>query len=78
MQGLIEFCPGLKRLVYILGWLYEIILDQVNPYSSRLFAPPSLWPGWEWGQINAYQSHRERPWEPYRYRGTVDIDDDEF
>lgn len=76
MQGLIEFCPGLKRLTYILGWLYEIIQDQVNPLRSALFVPPSLWPGWDWGWMNAYHSHRERPWERYRYRGTDDFEDE--
>lgn len=68
------------RVRLILDWFFAIILDQVNPYAQDPFVSPSLWPGWDWGWLNAIQSHSASPWEPNRYRFlyTDDDEDDDY
>ena len=65
--------------MFILEWFHEIMLDQVNPALCRMFCPPSLWPGWDWAQMNAIYSNRTSPWHSSwvfsAYNGVPDDDD---
>lgn len=67
-------CPGLIRFYQVLTWLYAIIRDQVKPGCDWYTGCPSLWPGWDWGHRNAFESHLNRPWRWTLYG----YDEDEF
>jgi len=76
------YFPWISRVAIILGWLYDLLREQVDPaYEDLLFAPPDLWPGWSWAQLQAIQSHAMRPW---RHSWTLNQethyldDDDDF
>lgn len=57
-----DYFQWIRRVRYILAWLYEIMAHQVKSCHELWYPHPTLWPGWDWARVNALYSHRSAPW----------------
>jgi hypothetical protein len=54
---------GIKGALKIWHWLKVLMAVQVRADGMTFVLAPQLWDGWYWGSENAWDSHRNSPWE---------------